>query len=282
MSDILTPLTEVGQSGMNMANGDGVTYCTHPLYASFIGDYPEQIQATCVLSGDCPGCPSPKDSFEEYDPIDAANSWRALNALLKALDEVDEDPGELQELAKELRVKPVISPYWKDLPFAHVYRSITPDVLHQLYQGVVKHLVAWLIVACGAAEIDARCRHLPPNHSIHEFTKGISSLSQVSGKEHASMCQILLGLVLDVPLADGVSNIPLQQAVRAILDFVFLAQYPVHSAVTLRMMTDSIPFQVWIDADSYTWPNTHDDHHRSIRLGAHHPNEGHPHHNQHV
>jgi hypothetical protein len=50
------------------------------------------------------------------------------------------------------------------------------------------------------------------------------------------MCQILLGLILDIPLADGVSNIPLQQAVRAILKFVFLAQYPIHSTITLRMM----------------------------------------------
>ena len=35
-------------------------------------------------------------------------------------------------------------------------------ILHQLYQGVIKHLVAWLTEAYGAAEIDARCRRLPP------------------------------------------------------------------------------------------------------------------------
>ncbi|KAG1845849.1 hypothetical protein F4604DRAFT_1884251 [Suillus subluteus] len=30
-----------------------------------------------------------------------------------------------------------------------------PDILHQLYQGLVKHLVGWLSEECGAAKIDA-------------------------------------------------------------------------------------------------------------------------------
>jgi hypothetical protein len=54
-------------------------------------------------------------------------------------------------------IKPVVSPFWRDLPFVNIYQSITPDILHQLYQGVIKHLVHWLISAFGAAEIDARC-----------------------------------------------------------------------------------------------------------------------------
>jgi hypothetical protein len=242
MSKILAPLKDLDASmdGINMANGDGVIHRTHLIYASFIGDYPEQVQATCVITGDCVGCPTPHSSLEDYNSVKAADSWRPLGVLLDALDAVNEDPLGLQQLAKELRVRPVDEPFWRDLPFAHVYRSITPDVLHQLYQGVVKHTVGWITEACGAAEIDARCRRLPPNHNIHSFLKGISSLSRVSGKEHAAMCQILLGLLIDIRLPNGVSNIPLQRVVQALLDFVYLAQYPVHTTETLRLMEDAL------------------------------------------
>jgi hypothetical protein len=240
VSEILAPLKDHGLDGMNMTSGDEVTRNTHPLFATFIGDYPEQVQATCVLTGDCVPCPTPHYQLQGYDPAQAASSWRPLNNLLNVLDVLDDDPNEFLRLTKELRVKPVVAPFWKDLPFAHIYHSITPDVLHQLYQGVVEHLVAWLTEACRAAEIDARCCRLPPNHNIHLFFKGISSLSRVSGKEHAFICQILLGLTLDIQLADGVSNVPLQKAVRAILDFVFLAQYPVHSSATLSLMEEAL------------------------------------------
>ncbi|KAJ7928183.1 hypothetical protein B0H13DRAFT_1573399, partial [Mycena leptocephala] len=52
-------------------------------------------------------------------------------------------------------------PFWEGLPYTNIFRPISPDVLHQLYQGIVKHLIAWLKECCGEAEIDARCRRLP-------------------------------------------------------------------------------------------------------------------------
>src|SRR6266545_5096774 len=77
--------------------------------------------------------------------------------------------------------KPVIEPFWINLPYSHIFRSIMPDVLHQLYQGVLKHLIGWITTAIGAAEVDARCHRMPPNHNICHFFKGISSLFRISG-----------------------------------------------------------------------------------------------------
>ena len=53
-------------------------------------------------------------------------------------------------------------PFWKDLPYANIHSAITPNVLHQLYQGVFKHLVNWCTRIVGAAELDRRIRCLPP------------------------------------------------------------------------------------------------------------------------
>ncbi len=82
---------------------------------------------------------------------------------------------------------------------------------------MVKYVISWVTEACGAAEIDARCCRMPPNHNVRLFLKGITSLSRVTGQEHDQMCRILLGLIVDLPLPDGLSNARLIRAVRAIL-----------------------------------------------------------------
>ena len=54
------------------------------------------------------------------------------------------------------------------------------------------------------------------------------------------MSCIILGLVIDAPLPDGMSNIRLIRAVRALLDFLYLAQYPVHTDETLALLEDAL------------------------------------------
>ena len=137
-------------------------------------------------------------------------------------------------------MKPIVYPFWESLPYSDVYLSLTPDILHQLYQGVMKHLVAWVTAAFSKKDLDARCRCLPPNFSIRSLTKGITSLSRLTGKEHADMCQILLGLIVDMDLPNGISPLPLIRSTRALLDFLYLAQYPVHTSETLRLLRQSL------------------------------------------
>ncbi|KAG2114919.1 hypothetical protein BD769DRAFT_1629978 [Suillus cothurnatus] len=137
-------------------------------------------------------------------------------------------------------IKPIIHPFWEDLPFANVFHAITPDVLHQLYQGLVKHLLGWLTDACGAAEINAHCRHLPPNHHIRLFTKGITCLSCISGTEHSQICHFLLGIVIGIQLPNNLNANQLLQAIHGLLNFLYLAQYPCHSSETLQLLNDAL------------------------------------------
>jgi hypothetical protein len=239
MGRALKSLEAAGRDGVSMTTGDGSTYRGHPLLACVINDYLEQILTTCISSGQCPTCPTPPDEFGTYNPP-GSTSFRDLGAILGALDSFDDDPAGFLKTCKTAGVKPVVNPFWKNLPYVHIYRSITPDVLHQLYQGVMKHLIGWVIQACGADEIDARCRRMPPNHNIRLFMKGISTLSRVSGQEHDYMCRILMGLVIGVPLDGGLSSARLLRCVRALLDFLYLAQYPIHTEETLRLLDDAL------------------------------------------
>jgi hypothetical protein len=70
--------------------------------------------------------------------------------------------------------------------------------------------------------------------------KGISTLSRVTGKEHAQMASILLGLIIGICLPRGHSLSRLLRAVRGLIDFLFLAQYPMHTTTTLELLCDAL------------------------------------------
>ncbi|THH26505.1 hypothetical protein EUX98_g7681, partial [Antrodiella citrinella] len=82
--------------------------------------------------------------------------------------------------------------------------------------------------------------YVEPVRCISVFTKGISSLYQLTGREHADIARIILGLIIDMPLPDGASPLRLVRAVRGILDFLYLAQYPVHTTDTLKLLNEAL------------------------------------------
>lgn len=238
---ILKPLESAGIDGIWMSTGSGHLYRTHPILAAFIGDYPEQLLVTLGLNGDCPRCQKDRNNLGEYNNNTEINaSLRDLDEIFDALDTFDIEASKFLQACASIRIKPTPRPFWLRLPFLHIHRSITPDILHQMYQGVMKHVIQWIITIVGSTEIDARCRRMPPNHNVRVFTRGISSLSRVTGQEHDQMCRFLLGLVIDAPLPNGLSNARLLRCVRAIMDFLYYSQYPIHTEKTLTLMQDAL------------------------------------------
>ena len=237
LSRILNPLKDAGNTGVEMTGGDGIIRRTLPLFACFVGDYPEQVLVSGCKTGQCPKCDIDRTKLGD---LSTPSSYRDLQKVLDALSTFDDNPAGYSAACSKAGIKPIVHPFWESLPYSDVYLSLTPDVLHQLYQGVMKHLVAWVTAAFSKKDLDARCRCLPPNFSIRSFTKGITSLSRLTGKEHADICRILLGLIVDMDLPDGTSPIPLIRSTRALLDFLYLAQYPVHTSETLRLLRQSL------------------------------------------
>jgi hypothetical protein len=236
MRKILQPLELAGVDGVEMVSGDGVVRRCHPILAVFVGDYPEQVLVSCCKYTTCPKCTIPVDKLGD----NCTSRLRDLGAILNALSTLDDDLTAYNLNCANAGIKPVSEPFWQHLPYVNIYRSITSDILHQLYQGIVKHLLSWLKEAFDPIEIDARCRRLPPNHNVRFFSKGITSLSRVSGKEHSDMCRILLGLVIDLHLPYNLSSGRLVRAVRSVLDFLYLAQMPLHTAETLEYLRDAL------------------------------------------
>ncbi|KAJ6618406.1 hypothetical protein B0H10DRAFT_1795346 [Mycena sp. CBHHK59/15] len=237
MAYILEPLKTAGVDGIRLTSGDGVVRRGHPIFATFVGDYPEQALVTAIKNGECPTCEVPRTELGDGE---TGYPLRDLESILDALDALDDGSTIYARACKDAGIKPVYHPFWEGLPYTNIFRSISPDILHQLYQGIVKHLISWLKGCCGEAEIDARCRRLPPNHNIRLFMKGISNLSRVTGKEHDQISRFLLGIIIDIRLPDNLSSTRLLGAVRGILDFVYLAQYPMHTDETLSLLEDAL------------------------------------------
>jgi hypothetical protein len=122
-----------------------------------------------------------------------------------------------------------------------IHQAIVPDILHQLYQGVFKHLVTWCQKALGARRLDAWICTLPLLYGVCHFKNGISSLSQITGGKQKNMAKILLGCLVGVMPQDGIL------AMAALLDYIYIAQYSAHNSITLGYLEDSLGcfYQHW-------------------------------------
>ncbi|KAG2365018.1 hypothetical protein BDR07DRAFT_1470591 [Suillus spraguei] len=214
MARVLSPLENTGLDGLAMRSGDGILRHCHPLFACFIGDYPEQVLATTVKTTECPKCDIPPDELESAT---APFEIRDLHAVLDTLATIDVGDLEFVQACRDAGIKPIVHPFWKRLPYANIFQAVTPDILHQLYQGLIT-----------------------PNHHIRLFMKGITGLSRVSCAEHAQICCFLLGIIIDARLPGNMSSTRLLRAVHGLLDFLYLAQYPCHSSETLSLLDEAL------------------------------------------
>jgi hypothetical protein len=140
----------------------------------------------------------------------------------------------------EAGLKPISCPFRANLSFSDIFISVTPDILHQLLQGMMKHVIKWIIKIYGSAAINLWCKAIPPYHKTPLFMKGITMLSWVSGQEHKWMCAIILGLIIDLPLPGTLNSSRMVKAVCMVLNFLYLAQYTSHTNETLHQLQDSL------------------------------------------
>ncbi|KAF8274731.1 hypothetical protein EI94DRAFT_1695856 [Lactarius quietus] len=95
------PTHQAIKTGVDMLSGDEIWHHCHPILAVFVGDYPKQALVTCT--------------YQDGD----------IHMFHSACHKAD--------------LKPVFHSLWEALPLVNIFISITPDVLHQMLQGVMKH-----------------------------------------------------------------------------------------------------------------------------------------------
>lgn len=235
MKHILAPLVEAGKNGVQMANHLGEVRQIHPILSSYVADYPEQCLVACCKSGTCPKCQCSALNLGKSTPQPRRTPRWTLSVIEEAQKQSNGSATEFSKLCMEQDVTGgVFEPFWKNLPFTDIHRILTPDVLHQLYQGVFKHVISWCQSVVGEKRLDRRIRSLPQFQGLRQFKNGISALSQISGAERKDMAKILIPCLI--------GTVPNQaiKAVKGLLDFIFLSQYPTHDEETLRYMEEAL------------------------------------------
>ncbi|KAI0349159.1 hypothetical protein OH77DRAFT_1382047, partial [Trametes cingulata] len=229
MAKILAPLVEAGRTGVDMTCADRVIRRIFPILAAYIADHPEQCLIACCKENHCPRCLVPRKKRGERTKHPPRNHTRTADILQRV--------GEGQSSAEFIQqgLRPVYKPFWADLPHTDIFASITPDILHQLHKGVIKdHLLVWCEKIVGKKALDERFAAMSKCHGLRHFSRGISMISQWTGAEAKEIEKILLGLLV------GRVSSRVLKAIRALLDFVYYAQYEVHSDTTLSNMRKAL------------------------------------------
>lgn len=235
LSVILESLKRVAETGVELTSADGSVRLCHPIQACYVADYPEQCLVACTRYGrTCPKCDITWQHLGDNFKGDPRSQEETIHRIRRA--------GKMgtatrtNEVLKQYGLNNIPDPFFADWPHANIHTAITPDILHQLYQGLVRHLLLWLKALIGEDELDMRFKRLPRSHGIRLFTSGITHLSKMSGNEHKDICRQLLGCLVNAP---GVPPDAVR-ATRALLDFLYIAQYQSHTDGSLKFLQEAL------------------------------------------
>ena len=234
LSAILEPLRVAALQGFEMTCGDGNIRNVYPILSAYVADFPEQCLIGCTRQSSCPRCTViPQDRGDPLNDSTETRDQTTTHQLLK-----NHAGGRLT--TKQLNdqgVRPTYPAFWFNLPYLNIHDGFPPDILHQLHKGVFKdHVVKWCteIALGGSKEIDRRFKMMPPHSSLRHFSRGISGISQWTGGEYRQMEKVFLGVISGI-VSDGAMT-----ATRAVLDFLYLAQYQSHTTRTLSFMEEAL------------------------------------------
>ncbi|KAJ7056367.1 Zn-finger domain-containing protein [Mycena amicta] len=228
MSELLEPLIKAGTDGVDIVCADGKIRKVFPILAAYVADYPEQCLVACCKQNRCPRCLVDPDARGE-NLRDEDVVWRDQKSTLQHLD--DHQNRRRSPEFEQHGLTAVYQPFWAKLPHCDIFSCFTPDLLHQLHKGVFKdHLVSWCTTIIGKKEMDARFKAMNAFPALRHFKKGISTVSQWTGREHKEMQRVFVGV-----MAGAVDSGTLT-VITALIDFIYYAQLQSHTTATLKAM----------------------------------------------
>ena len=135
-----------------------------------------------------------------------------------------------QKLAKEHGLLGVHLPYWRNWLLSDPAIFLVPEILHTLHKFFFDHPLKWCKEVVGARELNARYKSMHKRVGVRHFSTGVTHVQQMTGREHRDIQRTI------VPAIAGATSPGFLRAIRHLIDFIYLAQNPVHTESSIQDM----------------------------------------------
>jgi hypothetical protein len=231
MATILEPLISASTTGVEMTCADGNVRHILPILAAYVGDHPEQCLVANCKQNFCPKCLVTPSQRGDNIISDARNQDQTIRILGQK-----EEGGRPKALQLE-GIATVLHPFWEHLPHCNIFSAITPNILHQLHNGVFKnHLLKWCAEFIGIKELDERYQCMTQQPGLRHFKGGISTVSQWTGHEVKEMERVFMGVLAGA--GDPHHSSEVIRAAGSLLEVIFRAQAHAQTSLSLEAMDD--------------------------------------------
>lgn len=202
---------------------------------AYLADLEEQYKIAALDKSNCIHCKATTVKFGSPDPCETRVSDSILEDIEKVQNARGGECADAYEFAlgcDKHRLGDVEYPFWKSLPLVDICKALSVDLLHGFHKFFYDHPFQWNLNSLGKDELDARMKSQVALVGGRVFPRGVSHISQMSGKEHRALQTVHLGVVANAPIQ---YSREITLATRALLDFIYLAQLPSHTDDTLSM-----------------------------------------------
>ncbi|KAF7985012.1 hypothetical protein HWV62_10006 [Athelia sp. TMB] len=224
VSIVVENLRHADQLGAEMSDYNGEKRINHTPLVSYIADLPEMHTISCTTHNQSPLTLATLEDFgddQSEKPHIPRDRHHTLNNILRARFDIDPGPINFPEFVKaaaKLGLLAVEEPFWAKWGMACPSLFLTPDALHAWHKFYFDHVVSWATNMVGGPELDRRLASLQPHVGVRHWPNGVSTLKQLTGREHRDLEKIL------VPCIAGAVTSHVLRASRAMTEFIIQAQ----------------------------------------------------------
>ncbi|KAH7910711.1 hypothetical protein BJ138DRAFT_1087120 [Hygrophoropsis aurantiaca] len=235
VSIVMKNLKIASAEGRIMSDPTGNLRMVHTPLVSWIADYPEQLLIACVTSKNSPISIATARQFGDAFAHTPRRRQHTLDIIETACSDCDPcDIPAFHKTCQGLRLNGVVAPFWADWSDACPSLFLTPDALHQWHKFYFDHPLQWTINIIGGKELDRRLSSIQPRTGTRHWANGVSTLKQCTGREHRDLEKLL------PVVAAGAVKDDVLRALRAITEFIFLAQSLFHYEETLHSLSEAL------------------------------------------
>lgn len=243
MSVVLKPLRKMEVS--TAVDAEGYERQVMGILMAWLADLEELWMILGLAKSSCPKCMAGMNEFDSPDQHECRTGDSILEVLRSIRrDYPDADVWQFVRKSVQHGLVGVEHLCWEGLP-VDMCRVVCVDALHGLHKMFKDHLVKWVTTAVGESRLDVLFMAQPRRTGFRNFHSGISHITQCTGRENRDLeRQLLVAIAADEDL-----DYRVLRCVRALLDFIFKAGFPLHSEDSLEFMHGDLALfwkSVWI------------------------------------